>query len=186
MAEITERLGHAMTLFLLAAALGMDAFSLCVGIGMRGIRLLHAAKISAAIAACHVVMPLAGMFMGKYVSALLGGVAVMFGGALLILLGGHMIYSSFRGGDKPSFDTGSWMGLIAFAVSVSVDSLSVGVSLGVFAAELVPAVLLFGFMGGLMSVAGLLVGRRVGLLVGDSGEAIGGAILLAFGILFFF
>lgn len=186
MAEITERLGHAMTVFLIAVALGMDAFSLCVGIGMRGIRLLHVAKISAAIAAFHVIMPLAGILMGKYVSELLGDVAVMFGGALLILLGGHMIYSSIRGGDKPSFNTGSLLGLLAFAISVSVDSLSVGVSLGVFAADLLLTVLLFGVMGGLLSVAGLLVGRRVGLIVGESGEALGGAVLMVFGILFFF
>jgi len=191
LADITERLGHAVTVFLIAVALGMDAFSLCVGIGMRGVRLLHAARISAAVALFHVVMPLVGLFMGKYVSALLGDVAVMFGGGLLILLGGHMIFHSFRGSAEKSkewlsLDTGSFIGLLAFAVSVSVDSMSVGVSLGVFAADLALTVLLFGVMGGLMALAGLLIGRRVGRLVGESGEALGGAVLLLFGILFFF
>jgi len=184
LAEITEHLGPTMTIFLIAVALGMDAFSLCVGIGMKGIRLLHVAKISAAIAAFHVIMPLIGLCMGQYVSNLLGDVAVMIGGGLLIVLGGHMIYSSLRGEDAPSFNTGSLLGLLAFAVSVSVDSLSVGVSLGMFATDLILTVLLFGAMGGLLSVAGMLIGRRVGQLIGEYGEAIGGAVLLVFGILF--
>ncbi len=184
LADITEHLGPTMTILLIAVALGMDAFSLCVGIGMKGIRLLHVARISAAIAAFHVVMPLVGLYMGQYVSALLGGVATMIGGGLLVLLGGHMIYNSLRGGDAPSFNTGSLFGLLAFALSVSVDSLSVGVSLGMFATDLALTVLLFGTMGGLLSVVGLLIGRRVGQLAGEYGEALGGAVLLVFGILF--
>jgi len=184
LAELTEHLGQTMTILLIAVALGMDAFSLCVGIGMKGIRLLHVAKISVAIAAFHVVMPLVGLFMGQYVSTLLGDVAVMIGGGLLVILGAHMIYSSLRGEDVPSFNTGSLFGLLAFALSVSVDSLSVGVSLGMFATDLILTVLLFGAMGGLLSVVGLLVGRRVGQMIGEYGETFGGAVLLLFGILF--
>src|SRR5690606_21262747 len=116
--EITAHLGPTMTILLIAIALGMDAFSLCVGIGMRGIRLLHVAKISAAIALFHVVMPLIGLFMGQYVSVLLGHVATIIGGLLLIVLGGHMIYHSLSSSDAPSFNTGSVLGLLAFALSV--------------------------------------------------------------------
>ncbi|TLS50506.1 manganese efflux pump [Paenibacillus antri] len=184
LADITEHLGSTTTILLIAVALGMDAFSLCVGIGMKGIRLLHVARISAAIAAFHVIMPLVGLFMGQYVSVLLGGVASMIGGGLLVVLGGHMIYNSLRAGDAPSFNTGSLFGLLAFAISVSVDSLSVGVSLGMFATDLALTVLLFGAMGGLLSVVGLLVGRRVGQMIGEYGEALGGAVLLVFGVLF--
>jgi putative Mn2+ efflux pump MntP len=184
LAEVTEHLGQTVTILLIAVALGMDAFSLCLGIGMKGIRLLHAAKISIAIAVFHMVMPLIGLFMGQYMSTLLGDVAVMIGGGLLFLLGGHMIYSSLRGEDVPSIDTGSLVGLLAFAFSVSVDSLSVGVSLGMFASDLILTMILFGMLGGLMSVIGLLIGRRVGQMVGDYGEALGGAVLLMFGIIF--
>jgi putative Mn2+ efflux pump MntP len=184
LAEVTEHLGQTMTILFMAIALGMDAFSLCLGIGMKGIRLLQVARISLAIAVFHVVMPLIGLFMGQYMSSLLGDVAVMIGGGLLILLGGHMIYSSLRGDDVNSIDTGSLFGLLAFAVSVSVDSLSVGVSLGVFASDLIMTVLLFGAMGGAMSFVGLLIGRRVGQLIGEYGEALGGGVVMAFGIIF--
>lgn len=186
MAELVVSAGRLMTVFLIAVALGMDAFSLCLGIGMKGIRLLHVAKISAAVAFFHMVMPLLGLFMGKYVSSLLGEVAAMLGGGLLVLLGGHMIYSSFSGEQVKSIDTGSLLGLLAFALSVSIDSLSVGVSLGMLSSDLILTVLIFGCIGGLMSVAGMLIGRRVGKLAGDYGEAVGGLVLLLFGIFFLF
>ncbi len=184
MAEINEHLGQTLTILLMAAALGMDAFSLSLGVGMRGVRLMNVAKISSTIAVFHVFMPLVGFFTGKYVSTLLGDVAVMVGGGLLIALGGHMIYSSVRGDNVQSIDHGSLVGLVAFAMSVSVDSLSVGVTLGMFASDLILTVIMFGLFGGLMSATGLLIGRGVGRMIGEYGEALGGAILLAFGILF--
>jgi putative Mn2+ efflux pump MntP len=176
--------GQFFTLFLMAFALGLDAFSLGIGIGMKGIRLLNILKISLVIAIFHVLMPLIGMFMGHYVSSLLGGVATAAGGLLLVLLGAHMIYSSVSNGTKQTIDFDSLWGLLLFALMVSVDSFSVGVSLGMFATDLLLTVLLFGTFGGLMSILGLLLGRRVGHWVGEYGEAFGGVILLIFGCKF--
>lgn len=183
-ATTSAETGQLITIFVMAIALGMDAFSLGIGIGLRGIRLLDILKISMVIGLFHVVMPLAGMFMGHYVGSLLGNVATITGGALLMLLGAHMIFSSFKGAEMRSFDHRTLWGLLFFALSVSVDSMSVGVSLGMFATDLAFTVLMFGAFGGVMSVFGLLLGRRAGSWVGDYGEAVGGVILLAFGIRF--
>ncbi|MFF2481268.1 manganese efflux pump MntP family protein [Paenibacillus sp. NPDC058071] len=168
----------------MAAALGMDAFSLGIGIGLRGIRLLHILKLSSIIALFHVLMPLAGIFAGQFVSGLLGHVATTAAGVLLVLLGGHMIYSSFKGGVVQGFDYRSSWGTLLFALSVSIDSFSVGVTLGMFSADLLLTVVLFGIAGGLMSILGLLLGRKVSRNLGEYGEALGGAILFVFGILF--
>ena len=176
--------GQLLTLLTIAIALGMDAFSLGLGIGLRGIRKRDILKLGAATAAFHTLMPLLGMTAGRMVSGLLGGMATKIGGLLLLLLGGHMVYSSLRGGDAPRFDHRSSFGLLLLALVVSVDSFSVGISLGLFAADMMMTILLFGAFGGLMSVLGLLLGRRVSVNLGDYGEACGGVILLAFGILF--
>ncbi|TVY09277.1 manganese efflux pump MntP [Paenibacillus cremeus] len=176
--------GQIITIWLMAAALGLDALSLGLGIGMKGIRKLDILKVSAVIALFHMLMPLGGMLMGGYISILLGHVATICGGALLILLGTHMLYSSLRSDESRSVDHRSFWGLMLFSLSVSIDSFSVGVSLGMFAGDLVLTVLMFGVMGGLMSVAGLMLGRRVGQWIGEYGEALGGVILLAFGIKF--
>lgn len=176
--------GQLLTILLMAVALGLDAFSLGIGIGMKGIRIIDIFKISLVIGLFHIMMPLMGMFMGQYVSSLLGHVATSAGGLLLILLGSHMVYSSYRGEDAPSFDHRTTWGLFLFSLSVSIDSFSVGVSLGMFATDIILTVLIFGACGGLLSTAGLMLGRRVGNWIGEYGEAFGGIILLAFGIKF--
>lgn len=179
-----EYTGGFITLFIIAVALGFDAFSLGLGIGLKGIRLLDIAKLGVVIGLFHVIMPIGGMLTGQFVSGLLGDVATISAGALLILLGGHMIYSSFKGEEVQSFNHRSGWGLFMLAASVSVDAFSVGVTLGMFWADFWLTVLLFGFFGGLMSMLGLLLGRKVSANLGEYGEACGGAILLVFGILF--
>jgi putative Mn2+ efflux pump MntP len=178
--------GQFFTLFLMAFALGLDAFSLSLGIGLRGIRLLDILKISIVIALFHIFMPLIGFFMGNYVGLLLGGIANTLGGILLVLLGLHMLYTAIRGDDERLLNYRSFWGLLLFSLMVSIDAFSVGVSLGIFASDLLLAVLLFGAFGGGMSIIGLLLGRRIGGWVGGYGEAFGGAILFVFGLKFLF
>jgi len=182
----TAQWGEWFTIILMAFALGLDAFSLGIGIGLRGIRLLDVLKLSVIIGIFHIIMPLLGIFTGHYVGELLGAVAASVGGALLILLGVHMIYSSLRREKNESISYRSLWGMLLFAFSVSIDSFSVGVSLGIFASDLILTVLLFGVFGGMMSICGLLLGRRVGEWVGSCGEAFGGLILLTFGLRFLF
>lgn len=175
--------GQALTVLVMAAALGMDAFSLGFGLGLKGLPAVRIVQISAAIALFHVIMPIFGMSAGQFVSAVLGDVAMAFGGGLLVLLGSHMIIGAVRGDAPPaSFEIRGLAGLLFFAFSVSIDAFSVGITLGLFVRHLLFTVLMFGFAGGLMSVLGLAAGRRVGRYAGGYGEALGGAILLAFGL----
>ncbi|WP_421924853.1 manganese efflux pump MntP family protein [Paenibacillus luteus] len=184
--EAHMQAGQFLTLFIIAVALGLDAFSLGLGIGLKGIRLRDILKLGIVIALFHVLMPLVGIYTGQYVGGLLGDVATTAAGILLVLLGGHMIYSSLRGEAVQSFDHKSLWGLLVLSLSVSIDSFSVGITLGMFSANLWMTILLFGILGGLMSVSGLLLGRKVSGNLGEYGEAIGGGILFVFGILFIF
>jgi len=184
MIDLSVAAGQMLTILVMAVALGMDAFSLGIGIGLRGVRLRDVAKLSTIIALFHVLMPLGGILTGQYVSGLLGGIATSAAGALLLLLGGHMIYSSLRGEAVDSLDHRTVWGMLVFSFSVSIDSFSVGISMGMFSAHLLLTVLMFGLTGGLMSVLGLMLGRRVSRSLGGYGEAFGGVILFGFGLLF--
>jgi putative Mn2+ efflux pump MntP len=186
MQAIPAATGQMLTILVMAVALGMDALSLGIGIGLKGVRLRDILKLSSIIALFHVLMPYLGMAAGQYVGDLLGGVATSVAGALLLLLGGHMVYSSLRGDSVDSFDHRTIWGMLVFAFSVSIDSFSVGISLGMFSAHRMFTVLMFGLFGGLMSVMGLMIGRKVSSSLGNYGEAFGGAILFAFGLLFLF
>ncbi|MGG4554150.1 manganese efflux pump MntP family protein [Paenibacillus humicus] len=186
MSVVYERLGELLTIALMAAALGMDAFSLGIGIGMRGVRSMEIFRISLLVALFHFVMPLLGIVAGQYAGELLGGLSKYVSGSLLVLLGGHMIWNSFVGGNERIVNYRSFFGVLLFSLSVSVDSFSVGVSLGMFHSDLLLTVIAFAVFGGIMSILGLLLGRGVGSRLGEYGEAAGGAILLAFGLIFIF
>ncbi|GAB7387882.1 manganese efflux pump MntP family protein [Bacillaceae bacterium] len=178
--------GQWLTLFMIATALGMDAFSLGIGIGMAGIRLRHVVKISMTIGLFHILMPLIGIFVGMYLTSFIGDIATYVGGLILILLGSHMLWDSLVGEEATAARAGratGW-GLLLFAFSVSLDALSVGFSFGLIDTDIVLAVSMFGVMGTVMAGSGLILGRRMGDWVGDYGEALGGLILLAFGIKF--
>lgn len=186
MLETSAGLGQLITILIMATALGMDAFSLGIGIGMKGIRLLHVLRISVLIGFFHILMPLLGIFTGQYMSSLLGQVTNYAAGGLLILLGAHMVFNSFKAGETRMIDHRSLPGMLLFSLSVSIDSFSVGVSLGMFRSDLLLTVLAFGICGGALSVMGLLLGRRVSRNLGEFGEALGGVILMAFGLAFIF
>jgi putative Mn2+ efflux pump MntP len=92
-----------------------------------------------------------------------------------------MVISSFKS-DQQTLVTPIGFGLIIFALSVSLDSFSVGLSLGIFGARTAVAIFLFGFFSMVLTWAGLLLGRKVQTWLGSYGEALGGGILLAFGL----
>lgn len=173
--------GEFVTLLIMALALGMDAFSVGLGMGMYQLSLRQIFKIGITIGLFHVWMPLIGMIAGKFLSAKFGTIAGILGGVLLILLGIQMIWSSLRR-DVEGFITPVGMGLLLFTTSVSLDSLSVGLTLGIYRAQTAMVVLCFGIVATVLTWSGLLIGRKVQGWLGAYSEALGGSILLAFGI----
>ncbi len=177
--------GQFYTILMIGFALGMDAFSLGIGMGMVGVRLRTIAKVSIVIGLFHVVMPLIGIASGMFLSRVVGDIATFMGGLILCFLGANMLWGSFfRDEDSNNRYPTQGFGLILFALSVSLDALSVGFSFGLFEVDIVMAVLLFGLLGMVMACSGLLLGRHVGHRLGGFGEAIGGTILMAFGFKF--
>ena len=173
-------IGPIFAILMMAFALGMDAFSVGMGMGMIELRLKQIAKIGMTIGLFHVMMPLLGMMIGYILSDYFGSVAQMAGGVLLLLLGAQMIFSSFQQEDKILRPVG--LGLILFALSVSLDSFSVGLSLGIFGARVFVTIIAFGLVSMFLTWAGLLVGRKFQQFFGPYSEALGGCILFAFGI----
>jgi manganese efflux pump family protein len=173
--------GELITLILMAFALGMDAFSVGLGMGMFKLRLRQIFKIGITIGLFHVWMPLLGMIAGKFLSDQFGTIATYIGGALLLLLGLQMLWSSFKN-EEGSVITPVGMGLIVFAFSVSLDSFSVGLTLGIYRAKTILVLACFGIAATILTWAGLIIGRKVQNWLGKYSVALGGSILLAFGL----
>lgn len=177
-----------ITLLLLAVAMGTDAFSMCLGLGMTGVTRRQIIILSFTIFAFHVIMPLAGWFVGEIVGTLIGRAASIAGALILIYLGMRMIISAWKGDTEPNNKQAllSTSGILLLAVSVSMDALSVGFTLGTYNVDLPLTVAVIGFVAGIMTALGLLLGRFVGLRVGERAVGIGGLLLVGIGISLFF
>jgi len=182
--QVLFQWGQFLTLLMIAFALSMDAFSLGIGVGMVGIRLREILKVSITIGLFHVAMPVIGIFVGAYLSDLVGDIAVFIGGGVLMAIGMHMLWNGFIHGDQRSVLKTKGFGLLLFAFSVSLDALTVGFSFGLIEVNRILAIALFGIMGGAMSYFGLLLGKSVGGWLGDYSELVGGLILFCFGLKF--
>lgn len=187
----------ALTLILVALALGTDAFALAVGIGVTGIRKKRILIVSGVVCLFHVFMPLIGLGMGTVLGKLIGDVATIIGAIVLILIGFNMLWGvlkhfrqvfsfpqakkqlSFAGQKSKSVE--SFWGLIMLSASVSIDALSVGFGLGALKAQIWGTVLVLGAVAGTMTALGFFLGRRLGGWMGEKAEIAGGIILVAVG-----
>jgi putative Mn2+ efflux pump MntP len=73
-------------------------------------------------------------------------------------------------------------GIYVLAASVSLDALSVGVSLGTIRADIFVTVMIMGLVAGLMTGMGLILGRMMGTRLGDKAELLGGLALFLIGV----
>lgn len=165
----------------MAIALGMDAFSVGLGMGMQVIRLKRIFFIGITVGIFHVIMPFLGIMLGKFISTRFEDFAVLGGGLLLFALGVHMVLSSFNREEKPAMSPFG-IGLLLFSLSVSLDSFSVGLSLGMSGVKVFLTIILFGLASMALAWAGLLLGRKARGLLGVYSELLGGSILCAFGL----
>ncbi|MDI3327812.1 MAG: manganese efflux pump [Alicyclobacillaceae bacterium] len=169
------------TLVLLAIALGLDAFSVGVGVGLKRPKRGEIVLTSAAVGALHVVLPLVGLELGLHLHYMVGDLARWLGACVLILIGVHMVWHSMRDQAADWMREGVGAGWLLYAFGVSLDSLTAGFGLGLFDVDPWVASLLFGAAGACLSAAGLSLGGRVGEWLGGYSEAVGGALLIAVG-----
>jgi manganese efflux pump family protein len=185
-----------VTVIAVAVALGTDAFSLAMGMGLTGLRRRTLVLFPVIVAIFHIFMPLMGMFAGHVLGELIGQVANIAGGIILIFIGAHTLYKSFFEDRDESFSftsarqafqekkriaTGSLGSLLVLATGVSLDALSVGFGLGTLGARLIGAVLTMGLIAGIMTFIGLILGNRLGGWLGKRAENLGGLILILIG-----
>ncbi|HLU22873.1 MAG TPA: manganese efflux pump [Bacillaceae bacterium] len=164
----------------MAFAVGMDAFSISLGLGIYRIRLRRIFYIGLVVGVFHVVMPTLGILTGHFLSGLFGQITTYIGGILLILLGIQMIYFCFREEENNAILPVGW-GIIFFSLLVSLDSFSAGLSLGMFGVRTAAAVICFGIIATCLTWSGFLIGRKVHNLLGTYAEVFGGVVLAAFG-----
>lgn len=171
-------------LLLLAVALGTDAFSLCLGLGLSGIARRSARAMVITVFVFHVIMPVTGWLVGGLVGRLVGGAAALIGAAILVYLGARMVYGALRndGAAPPVLTIIGLSTILMLGFSVSVDALGAGFSLGITGAALLETALVIGAVAGVMTALGFALGRRLGSHAGRWAHLAGGVILVGIGL----
>lgn len=180
---------------LLALALGMDAFSMAVGLGITGVRRLNAVIVSVVVSLFHILMPLGGWSLGVIAGNAVGRLAGIFGAMVLIFIGSASLLEVFQENrvtagqgfvtdqGRPGWQAGTgFLGLLVLAGSVSLDALSVGFGLGTLGVNLLLTLVLFGATAGIMTAGGFFLGRHLGFWLGNKADVAGALILIIIGI----
>ncbi len=175
-----------LSLIAIAVALAMDAFAVAIVSGLTLNRLTgrHIFRLSFHFGLFQFLMPiigwLAGIAIAKYMAAYDHWIAF----ALLLIVGGKMIYESFQSDTTKRTDcdpTTGWS-LVLLSVATSIDALAVGLSLAMLGSSIIFQAIVIGIVAALFTIAGMLLGRRIGALWGKRVEVFGGVILCAIGL----
>jgi len=186
-----------LTIILVAVVLGLDAFSLSLGLGLQGRSRSYGLKFSAMVGVFHIIMPLVGLNLGLAAGKFLGVWASRLGAAILAYIAVDFIIKGYRQ-TRPhsySFKEGkavitkrndsyreNWGNMLLLGISVSIDALTVGFSLGTFKMPIFITVIIMGMVAAIMTMLGFLGGRMFSRLVGSYAQMAGGLVLAALAI----
>lgn len=186
-----------LTIILVAIVLGLDAFSLSLALGLQGKPRDYELKFSAIVGVLHIIMPLAGLSLGLAAGKILGIWASRLGAVILAYIAINFIIKgyrqtrprvySFKEGksaiDKPDdYYRQDWGSMLLLGISVSIDALTVGFSLGTFKMPVFITVIIMGIVAVTMTLLGFLGGRICNRLAGSYAQIAGGLILAVLAI----
>jgi manganese efflux pump family protein len=128
-----------------------------------------------------VAMPIAGLLLGSFAGGLVGGAADY---AAIALLAGLGIWILRPGGEDreekklESLGRATGIAALGLGLSISLDELAMGISLGLLHLPIVPALVLIGLQALVASQLGLRLGSRISESSRDRSEKAAGVILL--------
>lgn len=171
-------------LMLLAVGLSMDAFAvaICKGLAMDKVTLQRAAVVGLWFGGFQGLMPLLGWLLGSRFAAYITAVDHWIAFALLVLLGINMIREARCPDEEDTNASLAFRVMLPMAVATSIDALAVGVSMAFLQhVNILWAALVIGGVAFAFSLAGGLLGRRLGCLFQKRAELAGGLVLIGIG-----
>jgi len=164
--------------FAVALAVGLDVLALSVGVGVRRLGLGASFRVGAAFAVSEIAMQLIGYELGASATQMLGEVANDVSLALLLLIGSLMIVKSFQYLPEATFDTAKGAGLLLASLSISLDSLGIGIAVPALGIPLVPLLITISVTTSAFTLIGLAFGARLGERYERDAERAAGAMLV--------
>lgn len=174
----------ALLVFLMAVSLSMDAFSLALAYGTLGMNKKDKIVLSLVVGVFHFIMPFLGMLIGKLILSYFKFDTDIVVAIILSFIGIQMFFSSFK--EEEGIKPLKFSEFFLFALAVSIDSFSLGITLPNMKVNELTAPIMFALTSGLFTFIGLSIGNKIEKLLGRVATTIGGAVLTIIGLLFLF
>jgi manganese efflux pump family protein len=173
-----------IALVLLGIGLSFDTFAVSVSCGLieKKIRFLEATRIAFIFAIFQALMPVLGWFLGLSIKNYIVQVDHWVAFGLLLLVGLKMIYESISDTSEKTFNPQDIKIILMFAVATTIDALAVGVTFAFLNVKMIMAAFVIGSITYLVSMLGILFGKKSGAYFGKKIEIAGGLILIAIGV----
>lgn len=174
-----------LSILVIAVGLGMDAFSVAIGVGAtaRIISCSNVFRLSFHFGLFQVLMPIVGWFVGVSLVNIIGGYDHWIAFGLLAFVGGKMIVESLNEDAKiHTADPTKGLTLIILSVATSIDALAVGLSFAVLKIPILYPSIIIGVVAFVMTATGMVFGEKLGKIVGKRVEILGGLILIGIGV----
>ena len=171
-------------IIILALAMSTDAFAVAIAMGARRyhVRFKDALKVGLLFGLIEGVTPLVGWAIGSIAASYVQSWDHWIAFVLLGGLGIRMIVEGCGEPDDEADDPARPFWLLALTgFATSIDAMVVGVSLAFADTGILWPALAIGLATLTMVTLGLLIGRRIGAVVGKRAEIFGGLVLIAVG-----
>jgi putative Mn2+ efflux pump MntP len=175
-----------LTLLGIALGLAMDAFAVAIGAGLqlRGATPRQVFRLAWHFGLFQAFMPIVGWLAGRTVARYIAPVDHWVAFGLLAFIGGKMVYEALRHQDDAAEvrdPTKGWR-LVMLSIATSIDALAVGLSLALLGVGIWWPAIVIGVVAGVMTTAGMELGKRFGALLGRRMEVVGGLVLIGIGL----
>lgn len=173
------------TVIIIAFGLAGDAFAVSVasGAAYKQLKLNHILRMALFFGAFQAIMPIVGWLAGRSVRHVIADYDHWAAFALLLIIGGKMIYESFK--IKQTQNTSSPINitvLLTLSIATSIDALAVGLTLSFLRTSMALAVIIIGVVTFGLSLLGTFLGKKFGHIFENKIEALAGCVLIAIGV----
>lgn len=175
-------------LVLLALALSMDASAVAAAASstMDRVSGRQLFRFAYHFGLFQAIMPVIGWLAGFKAAAAIQPWDHWIAAGLLFYVGGKAIHAALKPEDgetdeKKDDPTKGWS-LVIYSVATSIDALAVGLSLAMQRIQIVTPAIVIGVITATMTAIAMILGNKIGRLLGKRMEVTGGVVLVGIGI----
>ncbi|MET8249683.1 manganese efflux pump [Streptomyces sp. NPDC005202] len=163
-------------ILVLGFVLSLDNFRVSIALGTVPFGLKRAVQVALTFGLWDAIMPLVGLLIGRKIGESVGDVADLVGAAALGGYGLYLVISALRNPEPQELDH-PWA-LFGIPLTLSLDNLLAGASLGILGLSPWFSAAVFGVMTAVLSLVGLRLGRLAARLIRIRSDLLSGVTLI--------